>query len=285
MQKESDIIRADELTFEYAADESGSGGKAIDSVSFTIKRGSFTAIIGRNGSGKSTLAKNMNALLFPSSGKLWVDGYDTSNEEYLWDIRRSAAMVFQNPDNQLVSTIVEDDVAFGPENLGITPGKIRDRVDEALKDVDMYEFRKKAPHLLSGGQKQRVAIAGAIAMHPDCIIMDEPTAMLDPKGRKAVLNIAHKLHRHGMTIVLITHFMEEAATADEVIIMDGGRIAMKGTPKEVFSRTEELRAINLDIPVAVELAQRMRAGGIDLPNDIVTEDALADFILKRIDNI
>lgn len=281
MPKESDIIRADELTFEYITDENAAGGKAIDSVSFTVKRGSFTAIIGRNGSGKSTLAKNMNALLFPTGGKLWVDGYDTSNEEYLWDIRRCAAMVFQNPDNQLVSTIVEDDVAFGPENLGITPGKIRDRVDEALKDVGMYEFRKKAPHLLSGGQKQRIAIAGAMAMHPDCIIMDEPTAMLDPKGRSAVLNIAHKLHRRGMTIVLITHFMEEAATADDVIIMDGGHIVMKGTPEEVFSRADELRAINLDIPIAVRLAEHIRAAGIDLPKSIVTEDELADFILKR----
>lgn len=283
-KKDSDIIRAESLTFEYLTEEGAGfhhGGKAIDGISFSVPRGSFTAIIGSNGSGKSTLAKNMNALLFPSSGKLYVDDYDTVDEEHLWDIRRSAAMVFQNPDNQLVSTIVEDDVAFGPENLGITPGKIRDRVDDALHAVGMYDFRKKAPHMLSGGQKQRIAIAGAIAMHPDVIIMDEPTAMLDPKGRRAVLDIAHTLNRRGMTIILITHFMEEAATADNVIIMEKGKIAMEGTPSEVFSDVDRLREMRLDIPVAVDIAQRMRDAGIDVPKEIVTEEALADYIASE----
>jgi energy-coupling factor transport system ATP-binding protein len=283
---ESDIIRAEELTFEYLTEDGGGlhhGGRAIDGVTFSVQKGSFTAIIGSNGSGKSTLAKNMNALLFPTGGKLYVDGHDTTVEEFLWEIRRCAAMVFQNPDNQLVSTIVEDDVAFGPENLGITPGKIRDRVDDALRAVGMYEFRKKAPHMLSGGQKQRIAIAGAIAMHPDVIIMDEPTAMLDPKGRRAVLEIAHTLNRRGMTIILITHFMEEAASADRVIIMEKGKIAMDGTPSEVFSDVERLREMSLDIPVAVDIAKRMRDAGIDVPKEIVTEEALSDFIAGKYD--
>lgn len=279
--KTENIIEAAHLTFEYEADENGGHSYAIDDISFKIKRGSFTAIIGRNGSGKSTLAKNLNALLFPSGGTLWVNGYDTSKEELIWDVRKSAAMVFQNPDSQLVSTIVEDDVAFGPENLGVEPREIRERVDEALKSVGMYELRKKAPHLLSGGQKQRVAIAGAIAMKPECIIMDEPTAMLDPKGRAEVLRIAHKLNKEGITIVLITHFMEEAATADHVIIMDRSHIILRGTPAEIFAKSDVLREASLDVPMVVELADKLREGGLAVPQDIVTEEALEKWLIEN----
>ncbi len=276
------IIEATHLSFMYDDDENGGRSFAIDDISFSVKRGSFTAIIGRNGSGKSTLAKNLNALLFPTGGTLLVNGFDTLKEEQVWDVRRSAAMVFQNPDNQLVSTIVEDDVAFGPENLGLPPAEIRTRVDEALRDVGMYEFRRKAPHLLSGGQKQRIAIAGAIAMKPECIIFDESTAMLDPKGRKEILRIAHRLNDEGITIILITHFMEEAATADHVIIMDRSHIAFEGTPSEVFSRSEELKAIDLDIPMAVELADALRAGGLAVPQEIVTDEALGAWLAKTL---
>ncbi len=275
------IIEAAHLSFEYEADENGGHSYAINDVSFNVKRGSFTAIIGRNGSGKSTLAKNLNALLFPTGGTLWVNGYDTSREELIWDVRKSAAMVFQNPDSQIVSTIVEDDVAFGPENLGIEPSEIRDRVDQALKDVGMYDFRKKAPHLLSGGQKQRIAIAGAIAMKPECIVMDEPTAMLDPKGRSEVIRIAHQLNEEGITIVLITHFMEEAATADHIIIMDRSKIMMEGTPAEIFAKSDVLRAASLDVPMIVELSERLRTGGLDVPKEIVTEAQLSSWLLSR----
>lgn len=256
--------------------------RAINDVSFEIERGSFVAVIGRNGSGKSTLAKNINALLVPTGGVLWVNGYDTASDEFIWDIRRSAGMVFQNPDNQLVSSIVEDDVAFGPENLGIEPAEIRKRVDDALKAVNMYDFRKKGPHLLSGGQKQRVAIAGVVAMKPECIVLDEPTAMLDPKGRKEVMNIARSLNKEGITVVLITHFMEEAARADRIIIMDRGEIVMQGTPREVFVRSGELRRINLDVPMSVELIDALRQRGIDVPEGIITKKELAEFIRSRV---
>ena len=217
-----DFIKVEDLTFEYVKSEDGTAVRAIDSVSFSVERGSFTAVIGQNGSGKSTLAKNINALLVPTSGRVMVDGLDTSVPEHVWDVRSRVAMVFQNPDNQIVSSIVEDDVAFGPENLGIEPAEIRKRVDEALTGVEMYDFRKKAPHMLSGGQKQRIAIAGAVAMEPECIVFDEPTAMLDPRGRDEVMSVIKRLNGKGITVLLITHFMEEAAQADKIIVMDRG---------------------------------------------------------------
>ncbi|MEG0392927.1 MAG: energy-coupling factor transporter ATPase [Anaerovoracaceae bacterium] len=274
------IIRIENLIFNYSEEGTGALLPAIDDVSISIERGSFTAIIGKNGSGKSTLAKNINALLLPSSGAVYVNGYQTTDETHLWDIRQSAGMVFQNPDNQIVSSIVEDDIAFGPENLGIDPQIIRGRVDGALKAVNMEEFRKKAPHLLSGGQKQRIAIAGAIAMRPDCIVFDEPTAMLDPKGRREVMDIIKELHEDGITCVLITHFMEEAAEADRVVIMDQGKIRLDGTPKEIFANIDTLRAMSLDVPMAVELTHQLRAKGINLPEDIVNEKEFVEAICQ-----
>lgn len=275
------IIRIENLEFEYKREEDSEIIKAIDGVSFSLEKGSFTAIIGRNGSGKSTLAKNLNALLLPSGGAVYINGWDTKEEEHVWDIRQTAGMVFQNPDNQLVSSIVEDDVAFGPENLGIEPGEIRRRVDEALKDVNMYTYRKKAPHLLSGGQKQRVAIAGVVAMRPQCIILDEPTAMLDPHGRKEVMEIIHQLHKEKITILLITHFMEEAAQADRVIIMDNGKAVMDGTPIEIFSQPEQIKALNLDVPVAVELANGLRGRGVFIPETIIDTEGLVDYLCLK----
>ncbi|NLY70168.1 MAG: energy-coupling factor transporter ATPase [Clostridiales bacterium] len=275
-----DIIKIENLVFKYRTDDGNEEETAVDDVSLTIKRGSFTAIIGRNGSGKSTLAKNINALLLPSGGAVYVNGYNTADESKLWEIRQTAGMVFQNPDNQLVSSIVEDDVAFGPENLGLEPGEIRKRVDESLYAVNMYEERKKAPHLLSGGQKQRIAIAGVVAMRPECIIFDEPTAMLDPHGRQEVMEIIEKLNREGITIILITHFMDEAARADRVIIMDRGKVMMDGTPAEVFSRQDEVRAMNLDVPFVVELAGRLRKRGIPIPESIINEEEMVDYLCQ-----
>lgn len=275
-----DMIRIEDLVFEYTRDEDQQPVSAIRNVSLNISKGSFTAIIGRNGSGKSTLAKNINALLLPSSGAVYVNGFDTRQEEQVWDIRQSAAMVFQNPDNQIVSSIVEDDVAFGPENLGIPPEEIRRRVDDALKSVNMYAHRKKAPHLLSGGQKQRIAIAGAIAMRPECIVFDEPTAMLDPKGRGEVMSIIRELHEEGITVVLITHFMEEAAQADRIVIMDRGKIALDGTPRQIFSKVEELRELNLDVPLPVELCYRLRKRGIEIPETIITIEEMVEFLCQ-----
>lgn len=274
------MIRIEDLVFEYTRDEDQQPVSAIRNVSLNIERGSFTAIIGRNGSGKSTLAKNINALLLPSSGAVYVNGFDTRKEEQVWDIRQSAAMVFQNPDNQIVSSIVEDDVAFGPENLGIPPEEIRRRVDSALNSVNMYEHRKKAPHLLSGGQKQRIAIAGAIAMRPECIVFDEPTAMLDPRGRSEVMSIIKELHGEGITVVLITHFMEEAAQADRIVIMDQGKIALDGTPRQIFSRVDELRGLNLDVPLPVELCCRLRRRGIKVPDTIITMEEMVEFLCQ-----
>ncbi|WP_130861990.1 energy-coupling factor transporter ATPase [Bacilliculturomica massiliensis] len=274
------IIKIEDLVFDYQSDEDGGTVTAVDHVSLDVERGSFTAVIGRNGSGKSTLAKNVNALLLPSGGAVYVNGYSTADEDKLWEIRRTAGMVFQNPDNQLVSSIVEDDVAFGPENLGVEPAEIRLRVDEALRAVNMYQYRKKAPHLLSGGQKQRVAIAGVAAMRPECIILDEPTAMLDPLGRKEVMDIIRKLHAEGITILLITHFMEEAAQADRVVIMDRGRLALSGTPEEVFSHREEIRDMSLDVPFAVELADRLRKKGAALPEGIICEEGLVNCLCR-----
>jgi energy-coupling factor transport system ATP-binding protein len=274
------IIRIENLIFEYKREEEQEVVRAIDNVSLEIPRGSFTAIIGRNGSGKSTLAKNLNALLLPTSGEIWIDGYNTRDPESLWQVRQRAGMVFQNPDNQLVSSIVEDDVAFGPENLAIPPDEIRIRVDESLKAVGMYEERKKAPHLLSGGQKQRIAIAGVVAMKPQCIILDEPTAMLDPRGRDEVMAIMKKLHQEGITILLITHFMEEAAQAERVIIMDQGRICMDGTPEEIFARSREIRELSLDVPLPVELAEGLRENGIPVPRSIITTEEMVDYLCQ-----
>lgn len=274
------IIRVENLEFEYLREEDSQPVQAIKGVSLDIERGSFTAIIGKNGSGKSTLAKNINALLLPSKGSVYVNGNNTIDEEKIWEIRQNAGMVFQNPDNQLVSAIVEDDVAFGPENLGVAPEQIRSRVDEALKAVNMWEHRKKAPHLLSGGQKQRIAIAGVIAMLPECIVFDEPTAMLDPNGRNEVMNIISKLHDQGITTVLITHFMEEAALAERVVVMDEGRIVMDGTPREIFCEVETLKSLNLDVPIVVELVDRLRKRGIDIPEDIINNEEMVGFLCQ-----
>lgn len=273
-----DIIQIDHLLFQYQQEETKETVTAVDDVSFSLKRGSFTAIIGRNGSGKSTLAKNLNALLLPSGGAVYVNGYDTKEKDHLWEIRQSAGMVFQNPDNQLVSSIVEDDVAFGPENLGIEPEEIRRRVDEALHKVNMYQHRKRAPHHLSGGQKQRIAIAGVMAMRPECIILDEPTAMLDPKGRAQVMEIVRQLHADGITVVLITHFMDEAAQADRIIIMDQGKAVLDGTPKEVFRHGEKIRDLYLDVPFAVEMARQLRKAGMNVPDDIIENEELTAYL-------
>lgn len=275
----TDFIRVENLTFEYDKDGTEKT-RAIDDVSFTIEKGSFTAIIGQNGSGKSTLARNLNGLLVPTSGRILVDGMDTADDSRIWEIRSRVAMVFQNPDNQIVSSIVEDDVAFGPENLGVDPAEIRRRVDDALKRVDMYHLRNKAPHQLSGGQKQRIAIAGAVAMRPECIVFDEPTAMLDPKGRREVLEIVRELNSQGITTILITHFMEEAAQADEIIVMDRGQVKLQGAPVEIFRSIDVLREISLGVPPVVELTEELRSRGMDVPGDIIEEEQLVRFLCQ-----
>lgn len=274
------IIRTENLIFQYPADEDVKPEPAVKDITIEIEKGSFTAIIGRNGSGKSTIAKTFNALLLPTSGAVYVRGYDTKDADRLWDIRQTAGMVFQNPDNQLVSSIVEDDVAFGPENIGIKSEEIRGIVDEALFSVDMYDFRKKAPHMLSGGQKQRIAIAGVIAMKPECIIFDEPTAMLDPKGRSEVMNIIRKLHNEGITVILITHFMEEAADADRIVIMNSGQIAADGTPQEVFSDRAAIEAAGLRVPMAADIADALRGKGLDIPQGIIDTEELVKAICQ-----
>jgi len=274
------IIRAVDLMFEYKQDDNKDSIKAIDDMNVEIEKGSFTAVIGKNGSGKSTFAKNTNALLLPGGGAVYVNGFDTADEEKVWDIRQTVGMVFQNPDNQLVSSIVEDDVAFGPENLGAAPDEIRKRVDESLDAVGMYEHRKMAPHLLSGGQKQRIAIAGVIAMTPECIVFDEPTAMLDPSGRREVMNIIKELNDKGITIILITHFMDEAATADRIIIMEDGKIVLDGTPKEVFREADYIESLSLDVPFAVQAARKLREKGVDIPKDIINTDELAAYLCQ-----
>ncbi|MDR2162542.1 MAG: energy-coupling factor transporter ATPase [Clostridiales Family XIII bacterium] len=276
-------IEVRDLVFEYRRGSDTDGEpdvvmRAVDGVSLDVPRGSFTAIIGRNGSGKSTLAKNVNALFLPTSGSVTVDGMDTRDDAFVWEIRRRVGMVFQNPDNQLVSAVVEDDVAFGPENLGVAPDEIRERVRAALIAVDMTEQRKMAPHLLSGGQKQRVAIAGVVAMRPDAIIFDEPTAMLDPEGRREVMDVIGRLRADGVTIVLITHFMDETVDADRVVIMDRGRIVLDGTPAEVFRRADEIESLGLRLPFAVELASRLRRRGIDVPAGLLTPEAVAGWL-------
>ena len=278
----SELIRIENLIFEYAAEEEEKTERALNDISLNIEKGSFTAIIGQNGSGKSTLAKNFNGLLLPTGGAVYVKGWDTRDEEHIWDVRQSAGMVFQNPDNQLVSSIVEDDVAFGPENLGVDPTEIRERVDAALADVRMGEYRRKAPHLLSGGQKQRIAIAGTIAMKPECIIFDEPTAMLDPSGREDIMEIIKELNKEGITVVLITHFMEEAVQADRIIILNKGVIMLDGTPEEVFSHVDEIRGASLEVPMAVEIAEDLRKRGIPVPSNVVTADMLKEYIINNV---
>ena len=274
------IIKIDNLYFQYPHGEDEEPKLAIKGVSLEIEEGSFTAIIGQNGSGKSTLAKNLNGLLLPSHGAVYVSGMDTRDEDKIWDIRQTAGMVFQNPDNQLVSAIVEDDVAFGPENIGIDPVEIRARVDEALDAVKMGKYKRKAPHLLSGGQKQRIAIAGVVAIRPRCIIFDEPTAMLDPRGRKDIMEIIEKLHREGITVILITHFMDEAVKADRVVIMNKGEILLDGTPDHVFSQDELIRSARLDVPMAAEIAIYLRENGIDVPPEVVTAERLKEFVCQ-----
>ena len=265
------IIKLDNVTFSY--DDEQGAPPTLEDYSLEIERGSFTVILGHNGSGKSTLAKLFNGLLHPQKGQVLVNGIDTTDEKREIEVRKTVGMVFQNPDNQLVATIVEEDVAFGPENLGLEPGEIRRRVDESLKTVGMYEYREHAPHKLSGGQKQRVAIAGIIAMEPQCIVLDEPTAMLDPSGRRDVIDTIHALNKEkGITIILITHFMDEAAGADRVIVMDNGKNLLSGTPKEVFSKVEELKATGLDVPQPTELIYELQKSGIDLPSGIITAE-------------
>lgn len=274
------IIKFDNVSFAYELEDEGIVN-AVNDFSLEVPEGQFLAVLGHNGCGKSTVAKLINGILVPNKGKVTVEGMDTSDEEKTVDIRKTVGMVFQNPDNQIVATIVEDDVAFGPENLGVEPSEIRKAVDSALKAVGMYEFRKREPHRLSGGQKQRVAIAGVIAMNTKCIVMDEPTAMLDPQGRKEVMDTVMKLNREfGITVILITHYMDEAVKADRVIVMDGGRIAMDGTPKEVFRNVERMKKLGLDVPQATELAYRLRKKGFKLSEDILDENECAEAILK-----
>ena len=274
------IIIIDHLSFSYQREEEEQKKKAVDQVSLSFRKGSFTAILGKNGSGKSTLAKQLNGLLLPSEGVVYVGGFDTREEEHVWDVRQTAGMVFQNPDNQLVSAIVEDDVAFGPENLGIDPEEIRRRVDKSLEAVNMGQFRKKPPHLLSGGQKQRIAIAGVVAMKPQCIIFDEPTAMLDPKGRQEIMSIIRELHEEGITVILITHFMEEAAEAERVIVMNEGKVLLDGSPSQVFSQRQLLQSVNLDIPLAVELAGKLREKGIPVPEHIISTEEMVEYLCQ-----
>lgn len=257
--------------------EEGKTFDALKDVTAQIKKGEFTAIIGTNGSGKSTLARHLNALLIPTEGELIVEGMRTSDAGRVWDIRQKVGMVFQNPDNQLVAAVVEEDVAFGPENLGVPPEEIRERVDIALEKVGMTSYRKQAPSMLSGGQKQRVAIAGVLAMKPDCIVLDEPTAMLDPKGRKEVMDTIHELNKkEGITIVLITHFMEEAVTADHILVIDKGVLKMEGTPREIFSQADKVTEIGLDVPVPADLARRLRKKGMAVSEKCMTDEELGE---------
>ncbi len=271
------IIKIKEVTFKYNPEDK----PALDKVSLDIMPGEFVAILGHNGSGKSTLAKLINSLLLPTEGQIWVKGMNTQDDDKLWDIRQSAGMVFQNPDNQLVATIVEEDVAFGPENQGVEPLEIRKRVDDALKVVDMYEFRRRPPHLLSGGQKQRIAIAGVLALNSDCIILDEPTAMLDPSGRKEVIETITKLNQdEGKTVILITHFMDEAVKAKRVVVMDDGKIHLQGTPKEVFSNVQRIKSFGLDVPQVTEVAHNLIEQGIPLSKDIISIEELVEALCQ-----
>ncbi|MEF9852944.1 MAG: energy-coupling factor transporter ATPase [Hydrogenoanaerobacterium sp.] len=267
------IIRADKISFAYPSYDEKPSRSVLSNVSLDIEKGSFVAVLGHNGSGKSTLAKHFNAILLPQGGTVWVEGLNTKDEEHLYDIRQRVGMVFQNPDNQIVATIVEEDVAFALENLGVPPAEIRTRVDDALKAVHMYEYREHAPHQLSGGQKQRVAIAGIIAMRPDCIVLDEPTAMLDPHGRRQVMKTIRALgENYGITVVLITHYMDEAASCDRVVVIDNGSIMLDGTPKEVFSHVQALCDVGLDVPQATQLMYELRKSGYKVPADIISEE-------------
>lgn len=269
------IIVCKDVSYKYKDNDNDNAKLAVDHVNFQVKKGEFLVVLGRNGSGKSTIAKHINALLVPTDGKVYVEDLDTSDEKNTWDIRNKAGMVFQNPDNQIVATIVEEDVAFGPENLGVPPDEIRARVDECLKRVNMYEYRKDAPHLLSGGQKQRVAIAGVLAMMPDCIIFDESTAMLDPSGRREVMSTIKDINsKYNITVILITHYMEEAVEADRIIVMDEGKIIMEGTPRIIFSQVSKMKKIGLDVPQMTELAYELRNSGVNIKPDILTIDEM-----------
>ena len=271
------IAESENLCFRYEDD----GANVLDNVSLEFEHGEMTAVLGHNGCGKSTFAKHLNAILLPEGGKVYIDGIDTKDEDRLYDIRQRVGMVFQNPDNQIVSSIVEEDVAFALENLGVEPSEIRNRVDEALKAVGMYKYRMHSPHQLSGGQKQRVAIAGIIAMRPECIVLDEPTAMLDPNGRKEVMRTITELNqKYGITIILITHYMEEAAMCGRIIVMDKGKVLMDDKPEEVFSRVEELKAVGLDVPQATELIYELNRYGLDLDTHIINEDECAEALIK-----
>lgn len=273
------FLRAIDVKFTYAGSDEAPI-PALHGVDLDIEAGSFTALLGHNGCGKSTLAKHFNAILTPTEGKVLAGGIDTADEDRRFEVRRRVGLVLQNPDDQLVSTIVEEDVAFGPENLGVKPELIRKRVDDALKAVGMYDYRLHSAHKLSGGQKQRVAIAGVLAMQPDCLVLDEPTAMLDPQGRAEVMETITRLRaERGMTVVLITHYMEEAAPADRVVVMDEGRVLLDGTPREVFSRVEELRAVALDVPQATDLCDRLRKAGLALPHDVLTEEECIEALI------
>ena len=274
-----DMIKVEDLAFEYIRrNEEGeveSINRAIDGVSLDVKKGDFIAIIGANGSGKSTLAKHLNAILYPSEGTVWVNGMNTSKEENLWEIRRSSGMVFQNPDNQIIASVIEEDVGFGPENLGVPTEEIWERVEESLEAVGMLEYRAQSPNKLSGGQKQRVAIAGIMAMRPECIVLDEPTAMLDPDGRKEVISTIHWLNQHeNITVLLITHHMDEVINADKVFVMEHGKIVMQGTPREIFTRIPEIKKYRLDVPQVTELAYELKMAGVNIPDGILSADEL-----------
>ncbi|RGF46730.1 energy-coupling factor transporter ATPase [Roseburia sp. AF42-8] len=279
------IIKAKDLVHEYIRrDEEGnveSIQTALDKVSLDVKKGDFIAVLGHNGSGKSTLAKHINAILEPTEGSLWVDGFDTTDEKNIWDIRQRAGMVFQNPDNQIIASVVEEDVGFGPENIGVPTDEIWQRVEESLKAVGMLKYREHSPNKLSGGQKQRVAIAGVMAMQPECIVLDEPTAMLDPVGRKEVLEAVHELNRKkGVTIILITHYMEEVVDADHVYVMDAGKVVMQGTPRSIFSQVERLKEYRLDVPQITLLAYELKKAGLDIPDGILTREELTEALEK-----
>ncbi|WP_349668231.1 energy-coupling factor transporter ATPase [Lacrimispora sp.] len=280
------IIKTSKLIFDYIRKDEEENieeiKRAIDGVSLDLEKGQFIAILGHNGSGKSTFAKQLNAILLPTEGTVWIQDLDTSREENLWEVRKKTGMVFQNPDNQIIGNIVEEDVGFGPENLGVPTEEIWKRVDESLKSVGMGAYRLKSPNRLSGGQKQRVAIAGVMAMKPQCIVLDEPTAMLDPNGRKEVVKTVHELNRkEGITVLLITHYMEEVTGADRVIVMDEGKVVMDGTPREIFSQVEKLKSYRLDVPQVTELAYELKQKGLDLPDGILTLDELMENLLPR----
>ncbi len=280
-----EMVQAKQLVFEYEKrDEDGNvigSSRAIDQVDLDVKEGQFIAILGHNGSGKSTLAKHINAILVPTEGTVWVDGRDTKDPEELWNVRQSAGMVFQNPDNQIIGTVVEEDVGFGPENLGVPTDEIWQRVEESLKAVGMLSYRYASPNKLSGGQKQRVAIAGVVAMEPKCIVLDEPTAMLDPMGRKEVLKTVQKLRKQKqVTVILITHYMEEVVDADKIYVMDHGHVVMEGTPREIFSRVEELKSYRLDVPQVTILADELRKRGLDIPAGILKKEELVEALCQ-----